>query len=260
MNKRRHFILVTLIVSVCQYLVQLAPFDWIYQSILALVLFSFCYLLLLFFHLSRDLVKSLRAAILPVCFLAGTSLFQFLFSQGLVWNIVLSLILVFGFYTICLIENVFLVSAKFKVVPLYRAAATVSFLLTLTSAFFLFDVLFSFRLSALMNSLGVFVVATLLSVHLFWSVDLSSTLTSSRLPIILALSLIMGEMSLALSFWPVGVGMRSLYLVSLFYVFGGLAQAQRRQRLFRKTALEFVWVGAGIFLALLLVTSWSGNF
>ncbi|MBU2591892.1 MAG: hypothetical protein ABH867_04900 [Patescibacteria group bacterium] len=260
MNKRRHFVLATALVSTGYYLVQIVPFDWKYRSILGLATFCFVYLLILFLRLARDFRKSLVATFLPVCFLVGLSLFHFFFFQGLIWQLFLTLIFAVGFYTLCLIENVFLVSAKFKLVPLYRAASTVGFLITLTSAFFLFDVLFSFRLSGWFNALAVFGISFLLLGHFFWTVDLSSPASGPNLPVVLFLSVIMAEMTLALSFWPVGFGRASLYLVGLLYVFGGLAQAYRRDRLFKKTILEFIWVGAGIFLALLLVTNWSGNF
>jgi len=252
--------LASALITIGYYLVQLTPFDWKYLSILSLAVFSFVYLLILFLRLSRDFRKSIVATFLPICFLIGLSLFHFFFLEGLIWRLFLTLIFAVSFYTLCLIENVFLVSAKFKLVPLYRAASTVGFLITLTSAFFLFDVVFSFRLSGLFNALTVTAISFLLLGHFFWTVDLSSPASGPNLPVVLVLSVIMAEMTLALSYWPVGFGRASLYLVGLLYVFGGLAQAYRRDRLFRKTVLEFIWVGVGIFLALLLVTNWSGNF
>lgn len=261
MNKRRQFIIATLLVTASYYLVQIAPFAWKYWATLAMVLFAWLYLLVLFFRLTRKWSESLLATFLPVCFLVGVSLFYFLFSQSLIWELILLLVVALGFYTLCLIENVFLVSVQFKVVPLYRAASTVCFLLTLMSAFFLFNAVLSFRLPGWLNGLATFVISSLLLSHLFWTVDLSlPSVESSNSTIVATLSLIMAETALAISFWPVGVSKGSLYLVSLLYVFTGLAQSYRRQRLFKKTIWEFIGVGIGIFLALLLVTNWSGDF
>jgi len=259
-NKRRLFIVATLIITVLYFLSQLAPFELRYQAILILTAVSEIYFFLVFRKVAKKKKNALSATFLPISFLVGISLFSFLFFQGLIWQIVFLLIFAFGLYTLFLIENLFLVSAEFKSVPLYRAASTVSFLLTLISAFFLFDVLFSFRLAAWFNGLAVALISFFLLAHFFWATKLSESVKGNNLILSSVFSLIMGEMSIAISFWPVGVSKASLYLVSLFYVFGGVAEAFCRQRLFKKTIWEFFWVGLGTFLALFLVTSWRGNF
>jgi len=259
-NKRRLFIAATLIITVLYFLSQSAPFEWRYRALFFLAALSEIYFLLVFRKIAKRKRNALLATFLPISFLAGMSLFSLLFFQGLVWRIVLLLIFAFGLYTLFLIENVFLVSAEFKSVPLYRAASTVGFLLTLVTAFFLFDVLFSFRLAAWFNGLAVSLISLFLLGHFFWATYLSAPAEGDSLVLTGIFSLIMGEMSVAISFWPVGVGKASLYLVSLLYVFGGVAEAFCRQRLFKKTFLEFFWVGLGTFLALFLVTSWRGSF
>jgi len=258
MDKKKRFVLATILITVCYYVSHFAPYDWRYQSILALTLFSQIYLLLLFLKLSKNFQDALSATILPSLFILGISLFYFLFSQSLIWRLVLTAIFALGVYSMLLIENVFLVSGQFKVVPLYRAASTVGLILSLTTGFFLFDVLLSFRFSAQINLIFIFVICFALFRHFLWIVDLSTPDSGKNLHFVLTLSLIMGEIGLILSFWPVGVTKGSLYLVSLLYLFGGLSQSHRSQKLFKKTLLEFIWVGLGVFLALILSTGWRG--
>ncbi len=260
MSKRRQFVIATLVITISYFLVNLVPFFWRYQAIFGLALFVFFYLYLLFSQLTKNRQKIIVATFLPVSFVTGISLFHFLFSQGWLWQALLLSVFFLGVYTLLLVENVFLVSSEFKTVPLYRAASTVGLLLMLTSAFLLFNVILSFRLPSWANGLAVFGVTALLLNHFFWSLTLSLPFEKDNLSLVLVLSFVISEISIALSFWPVGVNKGSLYIVSLFYVFGGLAQAQVRQRLFKKTIWEFIWIGLGTFLALFLVTNWGGDF
>jgi len=258
MDKKKRFVLATILITACYYVSHFAPYDWHYQAIFALTLFAQIYFLLLFLKLSKKLQDAFSATILPTLFILGISLFYFLFSQSLIWRLVLTAIFALGVYALLLIENVFLVSGQFKVVPLYRAASTVGLILSLTTGFFLFDVLLSFRLSAWMNFLFVFIICFALFRHFLWIVDLSAPDSGKNIHFVATLSLIMGEIALILSFWPVGVTKGSLYLVSLLYLFGGLSQTYRSQKLFKKTLLEFIWISLGVFLALISSTSWRG--
>lgn len=259
MDKRQRFVLATLIITAFFFVSQLALFAWQYQAVLGLIVLAGLYLWFLFRQLAKKRENILAAILLPLSFITGIGFFCLIVPQSLIWRVGLLLAFAFSLYTILLAENVFLVASEFKTVPLYRAASTTGFLMMLTSAFFLFDTIFSFRFSAWTNGLIVFFTTAILLLHFFWSITLTSLLNRDNLVMTLIFSLIIAEISMIISFWPVGVGKGSLYLVSLLYAFSGLAQAYCRQRLFKKTIWEYVWVGLGTFLALFLVTSWRGN-
>lgn len=259
MDKRKRFVLATLVISGLFFAGQVVPFDWRYSVIFGQIALSGLFLWFLFRQLVREKQNVLAAVLLPLSFIAGISLFNFIVSQSLIWRIGLLLAFSLGLYTILLAENVFLVATEFKTVPLYRAASTSGLLMMLLAAFFLFDTIFSFRFSAWINGLIIFLTTAILLLHFFWSVTLAPLFSRDNLIMALIFSLIIAEISVIISFWPVGVGKGSLYLVSLLYVFSGLAQAHCRQRLFKKTVWEYIWVGLGTFLALFLVTSWRGN-
>jgi len=258
MSKKGQFVLTTAIVSFISFLGQLVPFSWRYQAIFGLaIVTSFC-LWFCFGKLAKKKENIFVALLLPLSFFVGINLFYFLLPQKIIWRLLLFLAFAVGFYTILLTENVFLVAAEFKSVPLYRAASTTGLLMMLTSAFFLFNALFSFHFSAWINGFLAFVIMVPFLLHFFWSVNLISVFDRDNLVLTLTFSLIISEIAVVISFWPVGVGKGSLYLVTLLYVFAGVAQAHCRERLFKKTIWEFIWVGLGTFLALLLVTSWRG--
>lgn len=260
MSKRTQFIIAALILAVVYFFTNSVSFTWKYLSILGFGVLTWFVSAILLDKLTTRKSNLAVATLLPFSFALAMNLFHFLFLQGLFWQIILSLTCFVSFYTIFLAENVFLVSAEHKTVPLYRTASTVGFLLTLTAAFFFFDVLLSFRFPAWLNGLIVFAICMVSLTHFLWTVSLSETTKVKNLSVTFVLSLIIGEIATVLSFWPVGINRGSLYLVSLLYVFGGLTQAYLRQRLFKKTIWEFIWMGLGIFLALFLATSWRGNF
>ena len=131
MDKKKRFILATILITACYYVSHFTPFDWRYQSILGLTLFSQIYFFLIFLKLTKKAKDAFSATVLPTLFILGISLFYFLFSQSLIWRLTLTAIFALGIYTLLLIENVFLVSGQFKVVPLYRAASTVGLILVI---------------------------------------------------------------------------------------------------------------------------------
>jgi hypothetical protein len=117
----------------------------------------------------------------------------------------------------------------------------------------------SFKFNYLINGLGVFVVSVGIFLYQFWAVTIESADDGKGLSLssyVLVPSLIMSQMALAFSFWPVGVFKGSIFLVSAIYVISGLLQADIRERLFRKTLVGYVWVGIAILIAVIILTGW----
>lgn len=257
MDKRLQFVIATTGFSILFFLIRLVPFDWKYQTIGVLSFF----LGLVAFFIARQTTKNLKDLLISSSFLIYFSsilgIFRFLFSQNLFWEIGIMVLFVIGLYSIFLLENVFLVTSTHKTVPLYRAAVTVGFLITLVSAFLAYDIVFSFRMGPWLNTLWVLMSSFPLLFHFFWFINLSPSEQNRYWLPSLAFSLILGEVSVLMSFWPANTAKTALYLASLFYVFGGLAQAKAQEKLFKATVREFIWVGVGIFVALILVTQWA---
>jgi hypothetical protein len=69
--------------------------------------------------------------------------------------------------------------------------------------------------------------------------------------------LVLAEIALVLSFWPIGIFKTSVYLVSIVYVLAGLIQAVIRDRLFKRVWLQYVWIAVAIVLAVVVTTSWK---
>jgi len=90
-----------------------------------------------------------------------------------------------------------------------------------------------------------------------WQVDLS-TAFSRRLIIFSAVfSLLLLEIAISLSFWPVSVVVGSLFLTVFVYILLGLGQAKLEARFFSQTVKEYLTVAVFVLLAMFFATHWG---
>lgn len=203
-------------------------------------------------------LTKLMVLVVPEVFFVSFSLFTMLLPYSIELAVILTLFLMAILYIFFLVENIFLVALSFKTVPLYRAAWTVSLLLTLLSSFFAFNSLWSFRFMFWVNAAVVLGVTALLYTYTYWVILIEAGKKENKeaLPYVAIPAVLTAELALVLSFWPVGIFNASLYLVWLVFILASLMQADLRERLFRKTAVGFVWMVVAIILAAVVTTSW----
>jgi hypothetical protein len=224
-----------------------------------IVLVVFCFWFGLGILFEKSLYTRLMSVLLPVSFFAGFGMFGAFLPYDPVWAVVMSVIFGIVLYTLFLVENVFLVAIGYKTVPLYRAAYTVSLIILLLTAFFMFDTLFSFRLGFIENGVGVLLISLMLFLYQFWAVAIElpdDGINKNVKAYVVIPAILMAEITLVLSFWPTGIFKGSVYLVSVIYIFASLIQADIRDRLFRRTLLMYLWVGVAVVLAMLSITRW----
>lgn len=255
LTKRRKFIISSLLLSLGLVAIQLGLISNRYISIAVLSLLT---IPLVFWSLWESLKGSiwLTAWIVPALFTAGVGMFYFLLPGS--WLIIVPVILIyfFGMYALFLSENIFSVAA-IRTIQLFRSASAVSFLLTLLTAFLLYDTIWSFRSPFYLNGLLVFLTSFLLFLHGCWTVNLEEKITPKIVIYSLILSVGIGELAIIISFWPVTVSLASLFLTSIMYVALGLSQANLSDRLFIKTVKEYLIVFGIVLLILVLYTSWG---
>lgn len=261
MEKKKRFALVSILLSFGFYLIRvfLPPYQYLYQQSFLSFFFVFLVFFLLFFSSTSSWRTKVLVGLLPSFLTLGINFFTAVFFQAFWINILLTVAFALVFYLVCLVQNLFIVSLEFKTVPLYRAALAVNFILVLLASFFLFNFIFSLKFPPWSNGLLVGALSFFLFYQLFWA---SSIAEGKDERDILTLSLVsswlLSQFALAISFWPTGVTLASLYLVSLIYTLGGILQSFVRGRLFRRTLLEYLWIGIITFLALFFSTKWRG--
>lgn len=224
-----------------------------------MVLSMFCFWFGLGIVFISDFSVRMMAVIVPMLFFVGFGLFTALLPYSILTAILLSIFFGVVYYILFLVENVFLVAIGYRTVPLYRAAYTTSLIILLITIFFVFDTLFSFRLLYIWNVLGVFVVSVLVFLYQFWAITIElpdDGKDKNRWLYVFLPAVLMTELALVWSFWPVGIFKGSVYLVSVVYVLSGLIQADIRGRFFRRTWLTHMWIGIAIIAACVLVTKW----
>ena len=201
--------------------------------------------------------KAVVLLILPTLFSIGATSFYFTFRE-IRWltRLPASFILGFMFYTLLLSQNVFNV-AEIRTIPLYRAAATASFVFTLVTAFFLFGIIYTLNLPFYWNGLAVFLISFLLILQSLWTIEMEG-IKPSLILYSLILSLVIGEGALALSFWPVVTTIWSLFLSASLYICVGILTESLRERLGRRMVGEYAVVGIVVMLVTIFATSWTG--
>jgi len=261
MSKRFKYFISSLLGLAAFYLYLGLPVESRYYGLMLLiVIVVFCFWFGLGIIFEGNIDTKIMAVLLPVLWTLGFGLFSTLLPNN--WLNLLFLSLLFGvvLYMMFLAENVFLVAIGFRTVPLYRAAYTVSLILILLVSFFVFNSLFSFKLSFLGNVLVTMLLGLLIFAYQYWAVAIElpdDGQAKGKWPYILIPTLLLTEFAGVLSFWPVGIFKGSIYLVAIIYVISALLQAEIRDRLFRGVVLTYSYIGVAVALAVVLVTNWG---
>jgi hypothetical protein len=255
-TKRRKFVLSSALLSLGLLVTSFVPQDWRYFAIALLGIFSVFFTI---WALWEDLSRTswLFVPILPAFYSSSVALFYFLLPEKLLTRIVILILFGVGMYAIFLTENIFSV-ASIRTIQLARAAQAVGFLLTLLTAFFIFDTIFSFKLSPWWNALLIFGASFPLVLQGIWSVKLEEKISLDVLTYSLVIAWGMMQISFMISFWPVTIVIASIFLVTTLYISLGITQYLFAEKLFKETIREYVQVGVIIFILALLVARWGG--
>lgn len=193
--------------------------------------------------------------ILPFFYTLSFALFYFLVPPRLLYRLELTALYAFGLYSLYLSQNIFIVSA-IRTIQLLSGARIVSYIITLLSFFFLSTTVFSLHVYILYEAVLVFIYTYLLMFHTMWMYSLGQVNKMTFLWV-LGLTLCLFELALLLWFWPSSSTVVALFLTGFFYALGGMSHVWLERRLFKGVLLEYLWVIVGIFLFLLLFSSWG---
>ncbi|MDO8638031.1 MAG: hypothetical protein Q7R43_00520 [Candidatus Daviesbacteria bacterium] len=255
LNKREKIVIASAILSVGLISTQLVPFYLTYRFIIGLTILAY---IVSFWTLREgmDRLKAVILLILPTLFTLAISSYYFLLPVR--WLTRLPVAFLFGitFYFLLLSQNVFNVASS-RTIPLYRVASTTILILTLITAFSLFNVMFSFHMLFIWNGLGIFLISFPLILQVIWSIEMEK-LSSLIIVYTSILSLLIAELGVILSFWPMSTSMSSLVLSTGLYISLGISTHTFRERLNRGVVWEYFGWGVLIFIIAFFATSWKG--
>lgn len=252
MTKRRRFVLVSALLTLGLLGTQLVGPERRYEAI---IFFSGVSVLLSIWALYADLRASswLTVLILPALYPMSVSLFYFLLPENLFSRIVLLGLFGIGMYGILLTENIFAVAAT-RTIQLLRAAHAVGFLITIATCIFLIGTLFGFKFPFWINGIVTAISLFPLFLQGLWSATLERHVSSNVWQQSLILSVIGGEMAVAISFLPAMPLVAAILISGYLYITLGLLQQKMEERLFIKTVHEYLLVAIMVLVAALYVT------
>ena len=199
---------------------------------------------------------TLLSLILPALFTLGVGVFWFLLPASVFARLPILIFYGIGIYVLCLTCNIYTVAA-IRTIALLRAARGVGFVLTLVTSFLIYDAILSFKTSLPITALSATLFSFPLFLQGFWAVPLEKEFLKELFFLSLVSSLIIGEVSVAIFFWPATVVVGSLFLTVAVYMLLGLGQAKLEDRLFTQTVREYLMVGILVFIGMFLATHWG---
>lgn len=252
MNKRKRFVLASLLLTLGLAGTQLVQINQRYEAIAVLTLISVA---LSAWALFSDLkgIGWLTVLTLPAMYPASVALFYFLLPANPLARGLLLILFGLGMYALLLTENIYSVAA-IRTIQLVRAAHAVGFLLTILTSIFFIGTIFSLRLPFWANGLGGALVLFPLLLQGCWSVILSAQLNFPVIRRSLILAIIGGGIAVVSSFLPMNPIVAALLTSGYLYVVMGLSQQELQERLFKKTIQEYVAIGIIVLLAAIIVT------
>lgn len=256
LTKRQKIIVTSVLLTIGLLSTQLVDFNLRFRFIGGLGIAAYLLSLWALWE-GLNLTKAIILLILPTFFTVAVSSFYFLLPVRWLTRIPAAFLFGLLFYLLLLSQNVFNV-ASIRTIPLYRAASTASFLFTLLSAFFIFNVLYAFDLLFIFNGIFVFMISFPLILQVLWTLGMEDRIPSSIVIQSLILSLVLGELALAFSFWPMPTTIWPLSLSSSMYVLVGLTTQVLRGKVGKRVVWEYLGVGAIVLLVSFLSTSWTG--
>jgi hypothetical protein len=198
--------------------------------------------------------KALLVFILPIYYIFSMIGFYFLFQQ-IRWLTRIPVAVFFGltYYCLLLTQNVFHVASD-RAIPLYRAATTANFVYSIFTLILVHSIIFSFNLPFYWNGVLLFVGSLPVVIQSLWAVKIGP-LTSHIVVYSAAISLILAEAGIALSFWSASPLVLSLFINSISYALMGIVLDLLKERTNKRVVLEYSLVGGILFSVIFFITT-----
>jgi len=255
-TKRRKFLIASFVLSLGFVGIQFLDNPYKIDAIFVLSLVTS---ILFLWSLREGIGKNstLLTLILPAFFTGGVGVFWFLLPSNVFARLPMIIFYGLGIYALSLTMNVFTVSAV-RTIALLRAARGVGFVLTLITLFLIYNAILSLKIPFWGSAPLITALSFPLFLQGFWTIPLDKKISKDLLILSLVSSLVVGEISVSLFFWPATLVVGSIFLTVAVYILLGLGQAKLEQRLFRQTVREYLLVGILVFIGMFFATHWGG--
>jgi hypothetical protein len=137
----------------------------------------------------------------------------------------------------------------------YDRARLLITLMAYGSAFFLYAAVTAARVRSILSATAILLVSLVLALTLLRG---SADEWRRAWAYAVACGVVVGELTWAINYWPIGpIGAAALLLLA-FYILTGLAQQALERRITRRVLLEYLVFGGLLFALILRLTPWLG--
>lgn len=255
-SKREELVIASVVLSALMFFIFFVPLGlWKF-----IVIFFACAATYVFtIYIMRENVEKIEfftLPILPVLFTLATVLFYGIIPER--WLTRLIFISIYGFltYSIFLMENVFNV-AKIKNIQLLKVARTIYFFISSFTVFLFSYVVLSFHMPVIISGLIFLLFIFLLSYTFFWSFNLSKAAARNDIVLSLSSAILILELIIVFSFWPLNIYLISLFTTSVYYSLIGVWDHLLSFRLKGWNIKEYMIINVIIFVLCLLTVNFG---
>ena len=195
--------------------------------------------------------------IIPVLYTLGTISFIDILPDRKVYRYPFIIGFPVGMYMILLTQNIFNVAA-IRTIQLLRAAKTVSYFTTLITAFLLIAVTTVNITNPFYYLISIFILISVLTFQFFWSFDLGPKVEKRVVLYTAMTSLLLPQASLILIFIPVSPALKSLLLITYFYVILGISTHHLERKISLRIVSEYIFFAFSVSIVILVSTKWAG--
>lgn len=245
-TKREELVIAALVLTGLMLLFYIIPLGILKYSLIPVLIIA-SYGASLF--VGREGLKKIEYFVLPILSVLYT------ISSALFYNIIperwltrLAFIFTYGFllYSIFLIINIFN-AAKLKNIQLLKVARTIYFFVSSFTVFLFSYVILSFHFYNILESIVIGVFIFLISLTFVWSFFLNQSFSKQELFFAAFPAILIFELSLAITFWPLNIYLASLFLTSVYYSLIGIMDNLLSFKVRGWSLLEYVAINAFIF-------------
>jgi hypothetical protein len=253
-EKRLRFVISALVLTLTMLISTFFSFDKAYIFIPVFIVLTYFFT---FFSVLEDIEKIewFSLFFMPILLTLSFYLFYFLFPVRWLTRLPFMVLYAISAYALMLCANIFNVGVE-KSLQLYRAAFSVNFFFQSLVGFFLFNVIFSFRLNFFFNGLLIALIIFLLAYHLYWSIRLRLGIEKENVLYAGLTAFLLFELAVVCSFVPLKPMIFSLFIISSYYSLAGLIYNHLDQRLFSQTVREYLFVWFFVLTVTLLSINW----
>lgn len=255
MRRREKFVIAAILLSLALWGVQLVSLEYRYYAVFV---FSVLTYFVSAWSLSDDLQRFEWFTILPfpALYAMAVGLMYFLLPSAFLSRILSLILFGVGMYALLLTSNIFSV-AKGRTIQLIHAAHAVGMLFTLITALLISNTIFSARLPFYSNGLLVALSQGPLIFMSLWSVNLVQGITKEILILTGVMTLLMVELVIILSFFPLSVWNAALLLMAFLYIGLGVLHTYLRGVLYPNTLTEYSLVAAFSLVLFFFLFPWK---